>query len=77
MMQVANHLHAPGGVEDTIRNLPNSISDAMLTAMENMETVKNKVRAYFIAGCSWRDGKTNKDLYYRLKYSKYLKLDGF
>lgn len=43
MMQVADHLHGPSGVEDAIRTLPNSISDAMLTMMENMETVKNKV----------------------------------
>lgn len=46
MMQVADHLHGPSGVEDRIRTLPSSISDAMFTLMMNMETVKNKVRAH-------------------------------
>lgn len=46
MMQVADHLHGPSGVEDRIRTLPGSISDAMFTLMMNMETVKNKVRAH-------------------------------
>lgn len=46
MMQVADHLHGPSGVEDRIRTLPGSISDAMFTLMMNVETVKNKVRAH-------------------------------
>lgn len=54
MMQVADHLHGPSGVEDVIRTLPNSISDGMFTMMENMEAVKNKVRVHFVtAGYSW------------------------
>lgn len=46
MMQVADHLRSPSGVEDVIRTLPNSISDGMITMMENMDTVKNKVRVH-------------------------------
>lgn len=57
MMQVAERLRGPNGVEDTIKTLPNSISDAILTAMGNMETVKNKVRAHFITGCSRMTGE--------------------
>lgn len=50
MMQVADHLHGPSGVEDVIRTLPNSISDGMFTMMENMDTVKNKVRVHVVTG---------------------------
>lgn len=53
MMQVADHLHGPSGVEDVIRTLPNSISDGMFTMMENMEAVKNKVRVHFVTGYRW------------------------
>lgn len=48
MMQVADHLHGPSGVEDVIRTLPNSISDGMSTLMENMDAVKNKVRVHVV-----------------------------
>lgn len=58
MMQVADHLHGPSGVEDVIRTLPNSISDGMFTMMENMEAVKNKVRVRFVTGYSWQADKT-------------------
>lgn len=67
MMQVANHLHGSDGVEDAIRTLSSSISDAMVTIMENMDTVKNKVRVHFVTGCSWGGDKKIKDPYYRLK----------
>lgn len=53
MMQVADHLHGPSGVEDVIRTLPNSISDGMFTMLENMEAVKNKVRVRFVTEYSW------------------------
>lgn len=48
MMQVADHLHGLGGVEEGISALPSSISDAMLSVMENKETVKNKVSAHWM-----------------------------
>ncbi|XP_056911984.1 glypican-1b [Takifugu flavidus] len=43
MMQVADHLHGPSGVEDVILTLPNSILDGVSTMMENMEAVKHKL----------------------------------
>uniref|UniRef100_H3DCU1 Glypican-1 n=1 Tax=Tetraodon nigroviridis TaxID=99883 RepID=H3DCU1_TETNG len=43
MIQVADHLHGTDSVEDAIKTLPSSISDAMVTMMENMEMVKNKL----------------------------------
>lgn len=62
MMQVADHLHGTGGVEDVIRGLPKSISDAMFTMIENMEPVKNKVRAHFDTEHSWQVDKKKKVL---------------
>lgn len=56
MMQVADHLHGPSGVEDRIRTLPGSISDAMFTLMMNVETVKNKL----VQACGiLRDGEAS------------------
>uniref|UniRef100_A0A3B5K3L2 Glypican-1 n=1 Tax=Takifugu rubripes TaxID=31033 RepID=A0A3B5K3L2_TAKRU len=52
MMQVADHLHGPSGVEDVILTLPNSILDGVSTMMENMEAVKHKVRVHFVTGYS-------------------------
>ena len=46
MIQVADRLDGPSGVEMAILTLPYRISEAMLTMMENIETINSKVRAH-------------------------------
>lgn len=46
MMQVADRFHGPSGVESVVLILPYRISEAMLTMMENIDSINNKVRAH-------------------------------
>lgn len=46
MMQVADRFDGPSGVESVVLTLPYRISEAMLTMMENIESISNKVRAH-------------------------------
>lgn len=46
MMQVADRFDGPSGVDSVLLSIPNHISDAMLTMMENMQTINSKVRAH-------------------------------
>ncbi|XP_041658706.1 glypican-1b [Cheilinus undulatus] len=43
MMQVADRFDGPSGVESVILSLPNRISEAMFTMMENIETINSKL----------------------------------
>lgn len=52
MMQVADRLDGKSGVETVIMTLPSRISDAMLTMMENIKTINNKVRTLFVPICN-------------------------
>lgn len=42
-MQVANRFDGPSGVDNVILNLPNHISEAMMTMMENIDSINSKV----------------------------------
>lgn len=46
MMQVADRFDDASGVESGVLTLPYHISEAMLTMMENMESINSKVRAH-------------------------------
>lgn len=46
MIQVADRFDGPSGVDSVLLSIPNHISDAMLTMMENMQTINSKVRAH-------------------------------
>lgn len=42
-MQVADSFDGPSGVDNVILNLPNHISEAMMTMMENIDSINSKV----------------------------------
>lgn len=44
MMQVADRFSGPSGVDNVILSLPNHISEAMMTMIENIDSVNSKVR---------------------------------
>lgn len=44
MMQVADRFDGPSGVDNVILSLPNHISEAMMTMIENIDSVNSKVR---------------------------------
>lgn len=44
MIQVAERFTGASGVERVILSLPSRISEAMLTMMENIQTINSKVR---------------------------------
>lgn len=44
MMQVADRFSGPSGVDSVILSLPNHISEAMMTMIDNIDSVNNKVR---------------------------------
>lgn len=44
MMQVADRFNGPSGVDNAILSLPNHISEAMMTMIENIDSVNSKVR---------------------------------
>lgn len=46
MMQVADRFDDPPGVESVVLGLPYRISEAMLTMVENIDSINNKVRAH-------------------------------
>uniref|UniRef100_A0A7N6FER8 Glypican-1 n=1 Tax=Anabas testudineus TaxID=64144 RepID=A0A7N6FER8_ANATE len=46
MMGVADRFGGPTGVDSGVLSLPNRISEAMLTMINNIETINNKVRAH-------------------------------
>lgn len=48
MMQVADSFDGPSGVDSAILNLPNHISEAMMTMMENIESINSKVRMFLV-----------------------------
>ncbi|KAK2822361.1 hypothetical protein Q5P01_022426 [Channa striata] len=56
MMQVADGFNGPAGVDSVVLSLPNRISEAILTMMNNIETVNNKL---FQACGSLREGGTS------------------
>lgn len=43
-MQVADRFNGPSGVDNVILSLPNHISEAMMTMIENIDSVNSKVR---------------------------------
>lgn len=46
MIQVADRFDGPSGVDSVVLSLPYRISEAMLTMMDNIETINSKVRAH-------------------------------
>lgn len=46
MIQVADRLDDPAGVESVILSLPSYISEAMNTMMENIASINSKVRTH-------------------------------
>ncbi|KAF3699313.1 Glypican-1 Secreted glypican-1 Precursor [Channa argus] len=56
MMQVADRFDGPTGVDSVVLSLPNRISEAIFTMMNNIETVNNKL---FQACGSPREGGTS------------------
>lgn len=46
MIQVADRFDGPSGVDSVILSLPNRISEAMLTMMDNIEPINSKVRTH-------------------------------
>lgn len=42
-MQVADSFNGPSGVDNVILNLPSHISEAMMTMMENIDSINSKV----------------------------------
>lgn len=46
MMGVADRFDGPTGVDSVVLSLPNRISDAIFTMINNLETINNKVRAH-------------------------------
>lgn len=48
MMQVADRFDGPSGVDSVVLSLPNRISEAMFTMMDNIQTINSKVRTH---GC--------------------------
>uniref|UniRef100_A0A3P8SKB8 Glypican-1 n=1 Tax=Amphiprion percula TaxID=161767 RepID=A0A3P8SKB8_AMPPE len=56
MMQVADRLDGPSGVDNVVLSLPSRISEAMLTMMENIDTINSKL---FQACGSLREGGTS------------------
>uniref|UniRef100_A0A3Q0S3G5 Glypican-1 n=1 Tax=Amphilophus citrinellus TaxID=61819 RepID=A0A3Q0S3G5_AMPCI len=46
MMQAADRLDGPSGVDSVILSLPSRISEAMYTMMENIASINSKVRAH-------------------------------
>ncbi|XP_040910650.1 glypican-1b [Toxotes jaculatrix] len=56
MIQVADRFDSPSGVDSVILSLPGRISEAMLTMMDNIETINSKL---FQACGSLREGGTS------------------
>lgn len=56
MMQVADRFDGPSGVDNVILSLPSRISEAMLTMIENIESINTKL---FQACGSLREGETS------------------
>lgn len=58
MMQVADSFDGPSGVDSVILNLPNHISDAMMTMMENIESINSKL--FQACGKLWDEGGSSR-----------------
>lgn len=46
MVAVAYRFDGPTGVDSAVLSLPNRISEAIFTMMNNIETINNKVRTH-------------------------------
>lgn len=70
MIQVAGRFDGPSGVDSVVLPLPNRISEAMFTMMDNIETINSKVRAHTgthiqLYVCSWLN---HTNCFYLTKY---------